>query len=750
MPTNMLPPGMLGGPKTPDDRSLRLPGSAGETHAVRRLGIPTITLSDGPAGVRIDPVRPGANGKPDSSRTFYATAFPVGTLLASSWDTALVRRVGVAYGQEARDYGVDVALMPGMNLHRNPLGGRNFEYYSEDPLVTGLMASAVVEGVQAAGVGTSVKHFVANEQEFNRMRINSAIGERAFRELYLRPFQTVVRRAKPWTVMSSYNLVNGKHTAENPELLTDILRGEWGFGGLVMSDWFGGEDPVAMVNAGNDLVMPGTGAQETALRAGLASGTLSRAALDASVTRVLELVLRSNSFRAVASSERPDLRAHAAVARQAAAESMVLLRNESVGAGAAARAALPLASNQSVAAFGNTSYDPIAGGTGSGNVNRAYTISVVQGLDAAKVRVDTAVSGTYARYLATARLKLPPTGQMNFFAPPPPILEMVPDASFVTEAAARADVGLITLGRIAGEGGDRKVADDFALNASERALVEKVSTAFHARGKRVVVVLNIGGPIEIASWRGLVDAILLAYQPGQEGGHAIADVLRGTVNPSGKLATSFPVSYDDIPYAADFPGRVRAGAAAPANPMAGQASDNAYSEGVFVGYRYAGTFGTAPAYGFGHGLSYTAFRYGALQVTGTPTLAAGSMAVTVTVTNSGTVAGRDVVQLYVTAPRGALDKPERELRAFAKTGVLAPGASATLTFRLSAADIASFDPSASAWVADAGTYTVRVAGSASADGVHATVALAKSVTVERTRHLVAPTAPVAELKAPAR
>lgn len=750
MPTNMLPPGMQGGARSPDDRALRLPGSAGETHAVLRLGIPAITLADGPAGVRIDPIRKGANGKPDSSRTYYATAFPVGTLLASSWDTALVRRVGVSFGEESRDYGVDVLLMPGMNLHRNPLGGRNFEYYSEDPLVTGLIASAMVDGLQSAGVGASVKHFVANEQEFNRMRINSAIGERALRELYLRPFQTVVRNAKPWTVMSSYNLVNGVHTAENRELLNDILHGEWGFDGLVMSDWFGGEDPVAMVNAGNDLVMPGTGAQETALRAALASGTLSRTALDASVTRVLELVLRSNSFRAVAASERPDLRAHAAVARQAAAESMVLLRNESVGSGAAARPALPLAAGQTVAAFGNTTYDPIAGGTGSGNVNRAYTISVAQGLDAAKAPIDTLVSGAYARYLATARLKLPPTGQMNFFAPPPPIVEMVPDASIVSQASERADVGLITLGRIAGEGSDRKVNDDFALNTSERALIEQVSTAFHARGKRVVVVLNIGGPIEIASWRGQVDAILLAYQPGQEGGHAIADVLLGTVNPSGRLATLFPMTYDDIPYAVDFPGRVRAGAAAPTNPMSGQASDNTYNEGIFVGYRYASTFGKAPAYAFGYGLSYTTFRTSGLQVTGAPTVAAGSMTVKVTVTNAGTVAGREVAQVYVTAPHGALDKPERELRAFAKTGVLAPGASQTLTFRLSAADIASFEPSASAWVAEAGTYTVRVANSSAVEGVSTTFAVAKRIMVERTRHLVAPTAPIAELKAPTR
>ncbi len=749
VPTNILPPAMQGSPRTADDRPTLIPGSAGETHAIRRLGIPSITLADGPAGVRIDAIRRDADRKPDSSRTFYATAFPVGTLLASSWDTALVRRVGVTFGEEARDYGVDLLLMPGLNLHRNPLGGRNFEYYSEDPLVTGLMASAMVTGVQSAGVGTSIKHFVANEQEFNRMRLNSAIGERAFRELYLRPFQTVVRRTQPWTVMSSYNLVNGTHTAESRELLTDILRGEWGFRGLVMSDWFGGEDPSAMLNAGNDLLMPGVGLQESALRAALASGKLSRAALDASVTRVLELVLRSNSFRGAVASERPDLRAHAAVAREAAAQSMVLLRNEMVGPQAAPRPALPLDAGAKIAAFGNTSYDPIAGGTGSGNVNRAYTIAITQGLAAARAGIDTALSSAYEQYLAAARAKLPPTNPMDLFAQPPVIPEMPVNDVTVAQAADRSDVALITLGRIAGEGGDRKVPDDFALRTSEREMIARVATAFHARGKRVVVVLNVGGPIEIASWRAQGDAILLAYQPGQEGGHAIADVLLGAVNPSGKLATTFPASYDDIPYAADFPGRAL-GSAAPAGPMESQKSENTYSEGVFVGYRYTGTFSKAPAYGFGHGLSYTSFRYGSLRLTGTPSARAGSLTATVTVTNVGKVAGREVAQLYVSAPRGTMDKPERELRAFAKTGLLAPGASETITVRLSAADLASFDSAASAWVADAGAYTVRVAASSTADGARATFTLPRRVVTERTRHLVAPVAPIDELRVPER
>ncbi len=759
MSTDMLPAGMRGPGREAGDDAVRVPGSAGQTHAVRRLGIPAIVLADGPAGVRIDPIRRGPDGRPDSTRTYYATHFPIGTLLASTWDTALVRRVGVAFGEEVRDYGVDVLLGPGMNLHRNPLGGRNFEYFSEDPLVTGLVASSVVNGIQAAGVGTSAKHFVANEQEFNRTRLNSAISERALRELYLRPFRIVVRRAQPWTVMSSYNLVNGTHTAESRDLLTDLLRGEFGFRGLVMSDWFGGEDPVAMLAAGNDLLMPGTAAQAQAVRAALASGRLSRAALDTNVTRVLELVLKTPTFRGVRPSEHPDLRAHAAVARQAAADGMVLLRNGAVRIGAgtgtrtrtAARAALPLAAGTSVAAFGNTSYEPIAGGTGSGDVNRAYTISVAGGLDSAGLRVDTAVGGTYARYVAAERAKRPRGAGLALFGPPPTIAELAPDAALVRQAAERADAAVITIGRIAGEGADRKVADDFELRAAERALLQQVSAAFRARGKPVVVVLNVGGPVEVASWRDEADAILLAWQGGQEGGRAVADVVGGRVNPSGKLATTFPARYADVPYAADFPGRARPGAAAPANPLLGATpSDNTYAEGIYVGYRYDRTFGKTPAYAFGHGLSYTAFRYGGLRVSGAPNGLGGpgdSVTVTATVTNVGRVAGREVAQLYVSAPRGSLDKPERELRGFAKTALLRPGASEAVTFRLGAADVASFDPAASAWVADAGAYTVRVAGSSTVEGQRGTFTLPRRVVVEQSRRLLAPRAPVAELRA---
>ena len=640
-----------------------------------------------------------------------------------------------------------------MNIHRNPLGGRNFEYYSEDPLVTGHTAAAIVNGVQSVGVGTSIKHFVANNQEFNRNQMNSAVGERALRELYLRGFQIAVREAQPWTVMSSYNLVNGTHTAESRELLTTILRGEWAFRGLVMSDWFGGTDAAAMLAAGNDLLMPGTSAQAQAVRAALASGTLTRAQLDTDVTRVLELVLRSPTFRGVAVTGRPDLAGHAAVARRAAAESMVLLRdvapNGAREAGPNAQRALPLAAGSAVAVFGTTSYNPIAGGTGSGDVNRAYTVSVAQGLDSAGMRVDTALAGRYTRYLAAERAKLPKRPR-GIFDPPPAFAELAPDPAVVRQAAERGAAAIVTLGRIAGEGADRKVADDFELRAGERALLQQVAAAFHARGKPVVVVLNIGGVVDVASWRGLADAVLLAWQPGQEGGHAIADVLGGRVNPSGKLATTFPMRYADVPYARDFPGHVRPGSPPPANPLFGQPAENTYSEGIYVGYRYNTTFRVAPAYAFGHGLSYTTFAYRDLRLGG-PTFA-DAMTATVTVTNTGRVAGREVAQLYLSAPAGAgaLEKPERELKGFAKTGVLQPGESATLSFRLTPADLASFDPSASAWVADAGTYAVRVGASSTDNGQQATFRLPSRLVVEQSRRLLAPQAPIAELRAASR
>jgi len=722
-PAGMLPPGDPGDKDVPE----KVPGAAGRSHAIARLGIPSLTLSDGPAGVRIDAIR----GR-DSSRTFYATAFPVATLLASTWDTAMVRRVGVAFGSEVRDFGIDVLLAPGMNIHRNPLGGRNFEYYAEDPVVAGNVAAAFVNGVESNGVGTSIKHFALNNQEFNRMQLNSHVSERALREIYLKGFQLAVRKSQPWTVMSSYNKINGTYTSESPDLLTSLLRQEWDFKGLVMTDWYGGHDPVAQLKAGNDLLMPGTAAQTQAILAALKSGQLTPAQLDVNVTRVLELVLKSPAFKGYKYSSQPALKANAAVARQAAAEGMVLLRNEAQ--------TLPLAAGRQLALFGNTSYSLIAGGTGSGDVNRAYTISLAQGLSGAGYTVSSAPSQAYAQYLQAEKAKLPK--KKGFFDPLPVIAELMPNAAMLAQQAQLTDVAIVTLGRSAGEGGDRQVANDFDLTAAEQALLKQVSTAFHAQGKKVVVIINTGGVVEVASWRAQADAILLAWQPGQEGGHALADVLSGQVAPSGKLATTFPVAYQDVPYATDFPGKALASAGAD-NSVMGKPSENTYAEGIYVGYRYYNTFKVKPAYEFGYGLSYTTFTYGKLQLSA-PTLA-GKLTASLKVTNSGPVAGKEAVQLYVHAPTSALAKPESELRAFAKTGLLAPGQSQTLTFTLTATDLASYNTAAEAWQTDAGTYTARAGASSLDIRQTATFTVPKAVLVQKSRKLLAPQQPIKEL-----
>jgi beta-glucosidase len=721
-----------GPPLDPEDEKVpqRVPGAAGRTHGIPRLGIPILTLADGPAGVRIDARREG-----DAAHTYYATGFPVATLLASTWDTELMEKVGAAFGAEALEYGVDVVLAPGMNIHRNPLGGRNFEYYSEDPLVAGKMAAAFVRGVQGKGVGTSIKHFAANNQEFNRMQSDTIVGERALRELYLKGFEIAVKEGKPWTVMSSYNLVNGTYTSQSRDLLTTILRDEWGFKGLVMSDWWSGNDPVAQVAAGNDLVMPGLPMQTSAVAAAARSGTLDA---ERSLTRVLEMVLQSPTFKGHASYDQPDLWTSAQVARQAAADGLVLLKNE--------QRTLPLQPARRIGLFGNASYDLFAGGTGSGDVHKAYVVSLDAGLAAAGYARDEALKKDYAAHIEAEKAKRP---QLPWFMPLPPLPEMAVDPSRVAELAGRTDLAIVTLGRSSGETADRAVEGDFTLTAAERALLRDVSSAYHAKGKPLVVVMNVGGVIEVASWRDQADAILLAWQPGQEGGHAIADVLRGSVSPSGRLATTFPMRYEDVPSARTFPGHEVAGRKPLIdNPFAGAPSEVVYQEGIYVGYRYYDTFGVAPAYPFGFGLSYTDFTFGDMALSA-PRLE-GEVRATFTVTNAGKDPCRAVPQLYVAAPAGGLPRPAIELKAFTKTRLLKSGETQEVSFTIRPADLASYDPASSSWVVPAGTYELRLGASSRDIKRTARLEVPRDVVVEKAHAVLRPQAAIEEMRPPRR
>ena len=719
-----------------------VPGAAGTSYVVPRVGITPMVLTDGPAGLRIQPQRP------NDSKTYYCTAFPVATLLASTWDTELVKKVGTAMGNEVHEYGSDVLLAPAINIHRNPLCGRNFEYYSEDPFLTGNIAAAMINGVQSQGVGTSLKHFAANNSEDSRNSLNTIVSQRTLREIYLEGFRIAVEQAQPWTVMSSYNIVNGVFTSENYDLLTKILRTEWGFKGFVMTDWYGGIDCIAQMNAGNDMIMPGRPKQVTEMINAVNTGKLDIKVLDKNVERILTVMLNSPHFKGYKYSDKPDLTDHAKVARAAATEGVILLKNTNN--------ALPLGSSiKKIATFGNASYETFSGGTGSGDVNEAYTVTISQGLANTGFELEKTLKAQYENYINESKSKKqkPADPIAALLEPNSGESEMSVEMLSAKLLADECDAAIITIGRNAGEGNDRKnVEGDFKLTKTELSMVARVSTAFHKVGKKVIVILNTGGVVEVASWRDMPDAIVLAWQGGQETGNSIADIVSGKVNPSGKLTSTFPMKYEDVPSASNFPGR--ATGKTPEMPkgvdlgwIAGflfpTPTEIIYEEGIYVGYRYYETFGVKPAYEFGFGLSYTKFDYSGLKVA-SPDFK-GKQSVSVTVTNAGSVAGREVVQLYIAAPVSKIDKPKRELKGFAKTKLLQPGESQTLSLTLNARDLSSFNTDASAWIADAGKYEVLIGASSSDIKLTGSFNLKKAVVSEKVNNVLAPQVTIKEL-----
>ncbi len=685
----------------------KFPGTAGSTYAVPRLGIPATYCADSQQGLRMN-----ANRDWDH-HDYYPTDFVASMTLASTWDREAAFKVGKGIGNEVREFGLDWILSPAMNLIRNPLCGRNHEYYSEDPYLSGTIAAGYVRGVQSEGTAACPKHFIANNQETNRNSNISQVSQRALREIYLKAFEIMVKESDPWTIMTSYNKLNGPYALQNRDLLTTIVRDEWGWKGMYVSDWNAGDDAVAAMKAGNDMLQPGQEKQYQAILDAAKSGKLSMDILNANVKRILEYIVKTHNFKGYQYGNEPNLKAHAQIVREVGADGIVLLKNNGI---------LPLTGKR-VALFGCTSYDWISGGSGFGGTSVGhYTVSLIEGMRSAGYEVYKPLISIYKQHIASEEKRLFPNGRPPFsITPPARAEEKAFTAEEMNDAIDGSDVAIISLGRKSGEAADRSEAD-FYLKEGESQLIKTVSEAYHAKGKKVIVLLDICSPIDVASWQDQIDALVCTWQGGQESGFSIADVLSGKVNPSGKLPMTFQIKYGDAYADKNFPANVddktlgamfmwgydKDKAPEERNPEANIDYTN-YEEDIYVGYRYFDSFGKNVAYPFGFGLSYTTFSYDNMNVSE----AGGVYTVKVDVKNTGSRAGRNVVELFVAAPNSKkLNKPEKELRNYAKTKNLKPGETETITMQVKTEDLASFNEKASAWKTDAGDYTFMICSSA--------------------------------------
>ncbi|MBO0901419.1 glycoside hydrolase family 3 C-terminal domain-containing protein [Cellulomonas sp. zg-ZUI22] len=632
------------------------------TKAVPRLGVPSVMVSDGPHGLRKQDT---VLGGPSLASNVPATCFPTAAALGSSWDPALLRRVGEALGRETRAHDVAVLLGPGVNIKRTPLCGRNFEYVAEDPHVAGVLAAALVEGIQSQGVGTSLKHFAANNQETDRMRVSADVDERTLREIYLPAFEHVVTQAGPWTVMCSYNRINGVYASQDTWLLTRVLRDEWGFDGLVVSDWGAVRDRVRALEAGLDLQMPAVGPRpDEEVAAAVRDGLLDEAALDRSARRALHLAARA--LPADGDPSTLDLDAHHALAREAAAAGTVLLRNEPVDGAPL----LPLAGTAGLLVVGELARTPRYQGAGSSQVTPTRLDDALGALRAVDPTIAFAPGFTVAGG---------PDGDDDALL------------AQAVEAARTAGTVVAFLGLPGpdeSEGYDRP-----RLGLPDNQL--RLLAALAEVNPRVVVVLANGSAVSVTPWRDDVAAVLETWLGGQAGGSAVADVLLGAREPGGRLTETIPLRLEDTPAFGNFPG---------------EAGRVRYGEGVLVGYRWYDTRDLPVAYPFGHGLGYTTWAYDGLRVEVHGEGADVRLDVAVTVTNTGTRTGREVVQVYVRDPEAAVMRPTRELRAFAPID-LEPGASRDVTFTLGARALAYWHPGLRRWAVEGGRFVVEVGAS---------------------------------------
>ncbi len=627
--------------------------SAWTTVPIERLGVPDMLVSDGPHGVRRVP-DVHAMGDP----SLPATCFPTASCLASTWDVALLKKMGEALAEEASALNVDVILGPGANMKRSPLGGRNFEYFSEDPYLAGELVASLINGIQGQGVGTSLKHFAVNNQEFQRFSISAEVDARTLHEIYLPAFETAVKKARPWTVMCAYNKLNGTYCSESHKLLVDILKQDWGFEGLVVSDWGAVRDRVASLKGGLDLEMPGP--QDHRVQAvvdAVRSGGLHEAVLDASVHRILRIVFKAQQTPKGGDF---DADAHHALARKIASEGMVLLKNDDL---------LPLNAPQQIAVIGRAAKHAHFQGGGSSFINPTQVTVPLDALKAHAGQADLRYAEGY------------PTD--DTFRQ-----DLIDQA---VEIAQSAEVALLYIALPSfkeSEGYDRS---DLDLTAQQVALIKAVA----AVQPQTVVILNNGAPVAMP-WIEDVAAVLEAWMMGQAGGGAIAGILFGTVNPSGKLAETFPLKLVDTPAHINWPGG---------------AGEVHYGEGIFIGYRYYDAKAMPVLFPFGYGLSYTTFAYSNPKVSSTTFKDVDGLTVTVDVTNTGDVAGKDIVQVYVRDPESELLRPPKELKGFAKVD-LQPGETKTVAVELDFRAFAYYHPKYQQWITEDGDFDILIGASA--------------------------------------